>query len=609
MDSGRRCDRECKPGDRRVCHFYFMMKYFQVMGGACANCTKGDVDGCLDSKCVLADGVGRGFLSINFRLPGPPINVCKGDVIVIDLTNEGQGTSTAIHWHGIRQFNTQFMDGVPYVTQCPIPFGAKFRYAFHAEDEGTHFYHSHAGHQKANGIFGSLIVRGPREQNPNSYLYDYDLKEHVIIVSDWMHHLAEEDFPGVVSRSVLTESILINGHGRYYNTTSESYTFAPWPLFNVDANKRYRFRFINSGFNVCPFMLQIESHEMIIIASEVSNVHPMTIDSLYSLPGERFDFVVNADQPPRDYWIRVQTLNPCRTVVETFGILRYGEDHQMSIGTRVSFTANLPPRLSTEFPTKKFFNSPMPKVKDIPLISLKAYNSDRSIIDNPPNHKFYLFLDSPTILDHTMDENGNYFRLDFETSRTDFNSIGTFNNISLKYPTFPLLTQPELINDSMFCNENSTVGKHCFDNKFLTACRCVHRIKVKFNSIVELVVVNVDDQIAHPVHLHGHKFHVLDMGVFEKKPIPGVIRRNGIPMTIHKNPPFKDTVILPFPGYVRLRFRANNPGFWLFHCHFDWHLETGMAVIFQVGELSDMKHIKIPTNFPKCSEFSIDEID
>lgn len=57
--------------------------------------------------------------------------------------------------------------------------------------------------------------------------------------------------------------------------------------------------------------------------------------------------------------------------------------------------------------------------------------------------------------------------------------------------------------------------------------------------------MNVDDQIAHPVHLHGHKFHILDMGVFEKKPVPGLISDAGlIPDVIHKNPPYKDTVSL-----------------------------------------------------------------
>lgn len=98
--------------------------------------------------------------------------------------------------------------------KCPISYGQQFRYAFVADDEGTHFYHSHSGHQKANGIFGALIVRAPANKRQ---VYDFDLSEHLIIASDWMHHLAEEDFPGQISRSVLTQSMLINGRGRFYN--------------------------------------------------------------------------------------------------------------------------------------------------------------------------------------------------------------------------------------------------------------------------------------------------------------------------------------------------------------------------------------------------------
>lgn len=96
----------------------------------------------------------------------------------------------------------------------------------------------------------------------------------------------------------------------------------------------------------------------------------------------------------------------------------------------------------------------------------------------------------------------------------------------------------------MFCNENSTIGKHCFDNKFLTACTCTHLIKLKLNSIVEAILVNVDDQIGHPVHLHGHKFHIVDTGLFEgmKKPVPGFIRNGGIPDRTFKHPVYKDTV-------------------------------------------------------------------
>lgn len=108
----------------------------------------------------------------------------------------------------------------PIIFKCPISYGQRFRYAFVADDRGTHFYHSHSGHQKANGIFGALIVREPNEEVTNRHLYDYDLPEHLIIANDWMHHLAEEDFPGMVSRSILTQSMLINGRGRYYNVSN-----------------------------------------------------------------------------------------------------------------------------------------------------------------------------------------------------------------------------------------------------------------------------------------------------------------------------------------------------------------------------------------------------
>lgn len=32
-----------------------------------------------------------------------------------------------IHWHGILQRGTQYYDGVPFVTQCPIQQGNTFR--------------------------------------------------------------------------------------------------------------------------------------------------------------------------------------------------------------------------------------------------------------------------------------------------------------------------------------------------------------------------------------------------------------------------------------------------------------------------------------------------
>ena len=170
-------------------------------------------------KCVLADGVERGLMTINRQLPGPPINVCKDDMIVVDVHNEMDGTSTSIHWHGINQVETPYMDGVPYVTQCPIQYGSIFRYAFYVRETGTNFYHSHSGLHKTNGLYGALVVREPKKEDKNKKFYDYDLAEHVIVASDWMHDYAEMFTPGLSSRLSLYQSLLINGHGRFYDVS------------------------------------------------------------------------------------------------------------------------------------------------------------------------------------------------------------------------------------------------------------------------------------------------------------------------------------------------------------------------------------------------------
>ncbi len=60
----------------------------------------------------------------------------------------------------------------------------------------------------------------------------------------------------------------------------------------------------------------------------------------------------------------------------------------------------------------------------------------------------------------------------------------------------------------------------------------------------------------HPMHLHGHFFQVGDA--------------------------VKDTVLVPpHGGQITFDFLADNPGDWLFHCHNVYHLERGMARVFE----------------------------
>lgn len=78
-------------------------------------------------QCVLADGVERGILTANRMIPGPSIQVCEGDKVVIDVENHMEGMEVTLHWHGLWQKGTQYYDGVPFVTQCPIQQGNTFR--------------------------------------------------------------------------------------------------------------------------------------------------------------------------------------------------------------------------------------------------------------------------------------------------------------------------------------------------------------------------------------------------------------------------------------------------------------------------------------------------
>lgn len=67
-----------------------------------------------------------------------------------------------------------------------------------------------------------------------------------------------------------------------------------------------------------------------------------------------------------------------------------------------------------------------------------------------------------------------------------------------------------------------------------------------------------------------------------------------------KNPPRKDTLIIPGDRYAVIRIKADNPGLWLFHCHIELHATNGMTMILN-EYFSRLP--KTPINFPICRDF------
>jgi FtsP/CotA-like multicopper oxidase with cupredoxin domain len=79
---------------------------------------------------------------------------------------------------------------------------------------------------------------------------------------------------------------------------------------------------------------------------------------------------------------------------------------------------------------------------------------------------------------------------------------------------------------------------------------------------VALVMTN-STGMPHPMHLHGHRFQVVQIG---GTGFPGAVR---------------DTVRVPAGGRVVVVFDADNPGWWAFHCHMLYHMAAGMFATFR----------------------------
>lgn len=162
---------------------------------------------------------------------------------------------------------------------------------------------------------------------------------------------------------------------------------------------KYRFRIINSAFNVCPFQLQIEKHKFKIIATELSELKPLSADTLHFLSGERYDIVIEANLPARDYWIRIRELSPCWKNIEGFAILRY---HNESVrkGVNVEFNDREIPYFEDEYPSNKVFNSF--NLKKVLLTDTQSFDSDESLLKTTPDQIFHLVFDSPAVSNHVM---------------------------------------------------------------------------------------------------------------------------------------------------------------------------------------------------------------
>ncbi|XP_072743934.1 uncharacterized protein [Anoplolepis gracilipes] len=603
LSSPVECARTCRKGDRRICYYKFTVEYYTINGMACRLCIPNATNAfCSNCQCIPADGVERSAQIVNRQLPGPAIEVCEGDHVVIDVTNHMAGSELTIHWHGLFQKEFQYYDGVPHITQCPIANDNTFRYQFGANNAGTHFWHAHSGFQKMDGVFGSLIVRQPPEYDPHSHLYDYDLSTHVVVINDWMHQQAVDRFPGQRFSRVgqNPDSILINGKGRYTDKITGNTTNTTLEVIDVEPGKRYRIRIINAFCTVCPGMITIQNHNLNVIATDGIDIKPRRVDSITSFAGERYDIVLHADKPIASYWIQVRGIGECASHgIQQLAILRYKGAPSKPLLQSPGYYEGLSPGVILN-PLNANCNVPSnDKICVSELDSLEP-KIEEGILRPEPDIKFYLPVGFYAYTLQELFQPNQYDRFMVALGRIALD--GTIDGISFKFPPSPPLSQPMDIPSNQYCNRTA-LPKSCNNG----VCSCTQKLDIPLNAIVEILLVDEVQatNLSHPFHMHGHAFYVMDMGNAKADKINWQIvremdKKNEIKRCF-SNPVKKDTIAIPFNGYVVLRFVADNPGYWLFHCHFIYHQVVGMEMLLKVGNQEDVP--PVPRNFPKCGQY------
>lgn len=218
------------------------------------------------------------------QVPGPQLRVRQGERVRIAVTNR-LPQPTTVHWHGLRVPNA--MDGVPHLTQPPIPRGGRFTYEFDVPDAGTYWYHSHlqSSEQLDRGLYGTLVVE-EREPPPVH-------RDLAWVLDDWR----------ISSQGAVSETFG-NAHdmshaGRIGNVITVNGSVAE--RVAVRAGERIRLRLVNAA-NARIFGLQFRGHRPLVIAIDGQPVapHEPRDGVVVVAPGMRCDLLLEATGRPGD---------------------------------------------------------------------------------------------------------------------------------------------------------------------------------------------------------------------------------------------------------------------------------------------------------------------
>lgn len=506
------------------------------------------------------DGVNFTGMVFNGQMPGPVLRAVKGDQMRIKVVNN-LDEDTSLHFHGITQKSSIFADGVPYVTQCPIRPGESFEYVFTVEQAGTFWYHSHSGYQRGAGLFGALIVEDPDDP----YKGEYD-EELLLIIQDWFHHPLDK----------LMQAYL----GELPDEVVE-----PW----INPGPKVPLEEVGGGLFEPNGMLANGKHKF--DCSKLPDQHPdngTTCDEtagkyevLHVKAGKRYRLRVIGASSALEYRLRIDQ--------HEFNVMGTdGEPVALSPGTYASIwvtsgeTYDL--LLTADQPVGRYWlracvpwadcrrGLPLP----LAIISYEGADESKEPESLPAPGKE---VDPFKLKAHaTTEPPPQGWKQMVLESRKEWEVNGT------QYMDEKI---PLMFRWGYSAAEDYPIQAPIYSQPAGSAI---------------LLIYNNLSPINHPMHLHGHTAWLAGQGDIFDGPFDWEEDGDRLRLLPGEDAPIrKHSVLVRAESWIALLYEADNPGYWLFHCHLDPHMMVGMAAMLYDEPAAGQdpgKLFAIPTGMP-----------
>ncbi|WP_226698759.1 copper resistance system multicopper oxidase [Qipengyuania gaetbuli] len=523
----------------------------------------------VDSHHFGVGGRSGHAVAVNGTVPGPLVRLREGQNVRIDVTNR-LAEDTSIHWHGLL-LPFQF-DGVPGVSFPGIKPGETFTYEFPIRQNGTYWWHSHSGLQEQEGHYGPLIIESatPDPRYDRDYVvllseftpvHPHEIARKLKVGEHYYNYQMQTATEGEMSleerlmwgrmrmnpRDIsdvtgATYTFLINGHGPMDGL---EYLFTP--------GERIRLRVIN-GSAMTFFNIRIPGVPMTVIAADGKDVEEFEVDEFQIGTAETYDVIVTP--PDGSHALVAEAMDRSGMGVAS---LTSHKGHRAA-----------PPPLREPVTLT---------MADMGMGSMEGgegghgghgghdghggmnHGSGDAMAGMDHGSMDHSMRDTSKLPDNVKVGPGLDMVAPMPVDRMDFPGLGLdkvdhrvlrYTDLKAKRPNPHRMPTRQL---EIHLTGNMERYMWSFDGRKFSAVTD-DPIRFAYDERVRVKLVN-DTMMAHPIHLHGHFFELV----------------NGAGMM---NQPLKHTVVVQPGGTATFDVTANEPGDWAFHCHLLYHMHAGM---------------------------------